>query len=103
MQLAAEARNRVDAPLVADEPGDVAVVPPHEKGSLAGLRDDAVPRAAVLVAGISDTLERDVLGGADRQHDGRRCILLRWRLQLGRHGWAVGLVRPRKCAERGIA
>ena len=53
MQLAAEARHRVDASLVADQAGDVAVGPAHEKRAFAGLRDDAVPRAAAFVAEYS--------------------------------------------------
>ena len=73
-RLAAQALNRVDAPLEADEAGDVPVIPTHEKGTFAGLRDDAIPRAAALVGGMSDTLERDVLGGADWQHDCRGCL-----------------------------
>ena len=62
MQLPTEARHRVDAPLVADQARDVAVVPAHEQRALPGLGDNPVPGAAAFVAGIAHTLECDGLG-----------------------------------------
>ena len=75
MQLAAEARHSVDASLVTDEAGDLAVLPAHQQGAFTGLRHNTVPGAAALVIGVSDTFKRDALVGADGQHDPRGCLL----------------------------
>ena len=83
VQLPAEAGDRVDASLVANEPGDVAVIPAHQKRAFAGLGNNTVPGTAALVAGVSDPLKRDGLGRADGQHGrGRNSDVSAYRLDL---------------------
>jgi len=76
--------------------------PAHEEGAFTRSRDNAVHVPATPSLEYLTRWSVMLLVGADRQHDSRWRLRFCRRLQLGRNGGSVGLVRHRKCAERGI-